>query len=98
MDKERVAYYKGKVKTCKDGKRQSNKDLMSGIGARVRELRKKKGFTQKQFGEVISVGREVVANIELENNGLTLPNLIMICIAFGQSADSILGLDNYKYE
>ena len=98
MDKERVAYYRGEVKICEDGKRQSNKDLMTGIGTRIRTLRKKRGLTQKDFAEVIAVGREVVANIELENNGLTLPNLIMICIAFEQSADSILGLDNFKYE
>jgi len=52
------------------------------IGAQLRDLRNKRGWTQEDVAEKIGISRSAVANIELGKRGLTLETLRKCCDAF----------------
>lgn len=60
------------------------------VGSRIRELRQKKGLTQSEFAEVLSVSFQAVSNWE---RGVTPPdieNLLRIASYFGILVDTLL--------
>ena len=62
------------------------------LGERLRALRKKNGWTQKQTAEMLHINRSTYAYYE---TGATQPNLNMLCrlaALFEVSADDLLGL------
>lgn len=80
-------------------KLQNEKKLLtSKIGSMIKNIREENKLTQEQFAERIGVGRTQVTNMELDNSGLTLQNLIIICGVFKVTSDSILGLDKCRGE
>ena len=63
------------------------------IGMVIKELRQKKGITQEEFAEVLSVSVQSVSRWE---NGANYPDLFMIPVIatyFNVSADYLLGIE-----
>ena len=62
-------------------------------GNRLREVRKKRGLTQTELGELIGVGKSAICCYEKETRNPTLEALIEMIHVFGVSADYLLGAD-----
>ena len=62
-------------------------------GNRLREVRKKRGLTQTELGELIGVGKSAICCYEKETRNPTLEALIEMIHVFGVSADYLLGSD-----
>lgn len=66
-------------------------------GNRLREVRKNKGLTQTELGDLIGVGKSAICCYENELRNPTLEALIELMHVFGVSADYLLGSD-YLFE
>lgn len=64
-------------------------------GERLRELRCKKGFTQKQLAEKLNISQKSLSKYERESLDLSTELIVRICRYFQVSADYLLGLDDY---
>lgn len=62
-------------------------------GSRLREVRKAKGLTQTELGELIGVGKSAICCYEKETRNPTLEALLEMINVFGVSADYLLGSD-----
>ena len=62
-------------------------------GSRLREVRKKKGLTQTELGDLIGVGKSAICCYEKETRNPTLEAVIEMIHVFGVSADYLLGSD-----
>ena len=62
-------------------------------GNRLREVRKAKGLTQTELGELIGVGKSAICCYEKETRNPTLEAMIEMIHVFGVSADYLLGAD-----
>ena len=62
-------------------------------GNRLREVRKAKGLTQTELGELIGVGKSAICCYEKETRNPTLEALIEMIHVFGVGADHLLGAD-----
>ena len=62
-------------------------------GNRLREVRKKRGLTQTELGELIGVGKSAICCYEKETRNPTLEAVIEMIHVFGVSADYLLGAD-----
>ncbi len=62
-------------------------------GSRLREVRKAKGLTQTELGELIGVGKSAICCYEKETRNPTLEAVIEMINVFGVSADYLLGVD-----
>lgn len=62
-------------------------------GNRLREVRKQKGLTQTELGELIGVGKSAICCYEKETRNPTLEAIIEMIHVFGVSADYLLGAD-----
>ncbi len=62
-------------------------------GSRLREVRKRKGLTQTELGELIGVGKSAICCYEKETRNPTLEAVIEMIHVFGVSADYLLGSD-----
>lgn len=62
-------------------------------GNRLREVRKAKGLTQTELGELIGVGKSAICCYEKETRNPTLEAVIEMIHVFGVSADYLLGAD-----
>lgn len=62
-------------------------------GSRLREVRKRKGLTQTELGELIGVGKSAICCYEKETRNPTLEAVIEMIHVFGVSADYLLGAD-----
>ena len=59
-------------------------------GNRLREVRKQKGLTQTELGELIGVGKSAICCYEKETRNPTLEALLEMIQVFGVSADYLL--------
>jgi len=59
-------------------------------GQVIQRIRRERGLTQEQFGEMIGVASNSISRIERGLLIPALPTLIDICNALGTSADTIL--------
>lgn len=64
--------------------------MCKGIGERVRESRKKVGYTREKFAEKLDISVTFAAEIELGKKGISLDTLIKICELLSVSADYII--------
>jgi transcriptional regulator with XRE-family HTH domain len=64
--------------------------IMDTIGQRLKAIREKKGFPQKQVAEVLGVQRPNYSKIENNKQGLTPQQIKLFCEFFDVSADYIL--------
>lgn len=62
-------------------------------GSRLREVRKAKGLTQTELGELIGVGKSAICCYEKETRNPTLEAVLEMMHVFGVSADYLLGAD-----
>ena len=62
-------------------------------GERLKNLRKEKGLTQSQLGELIGVKKSVICLYELELRNPTLESIIKLCEIFNVDADYLIGSD-----
>lgn len=68
------------------------KTELNNLGIRIRQERKKKGFTQEHLAEILNVSRAAVARWELGEIEPKLSNLIGISRLFNVSVDYLLGI------
>ena len=62
-------------------------------GSRLREVRKLRGLTQTELGDLIGVGKSAICCYEKETRNPTLEAVIEMIHVFGVSADYLLGSD-----
>lgn len=62
-------------------------------GSRLREVRKAKGLTQGELGDLIGVGKSAICCYEKETRNPTLEAVLEMIHVFGVSADYLLGAD-----
>jgi len=62
-------------------------------GSRLREVRKAKGLTQGELGDLIGVGKSAICCYEKETRNPTLEAVLEMIHVFGVSADYLLGSD-----
>jgi transcriptional regulator with XRE-family HTH domain len=78
-----------------DMKKASNK---SEFGKRVARLRKAKGLTQAQLGELVGVSNQLIAYYEKETRYPPSRLIVPLAKALGISADELLGIKEAKTE
>lgn len=66
-----------------------SKDL---FGQRIKALRQQAGETQSQLGELLSITKGRISEIESGNNTTSLDRVTLICEHYNVSADYLLGL------
>ena len=57
---------------------------------RIKSLRKKKGITQTELGEILGVGQKSISMIEKGMCNPTMPQLVMLSNYFNVSTDYII--------
>ena len=62
-------------------------------GSRLREIRKQKGLTQEQLGNLIGVGKSAICCYEKETRNPTIEVILELVHVLGVSADYLLGVD-----
>ncbi len=63
---------------------------MNRFGEKLRVLRKRRGFTQEQIGELLAVSRPYVAKLERGEKMPNAPMIIKIADIFGVTADQLM--------
>lgn len=63
---------------------------------RLRELRKEKGLSQVQLGELLGYGDTAISSYETGRNEPSYTDLIRICKVLDVSADYILGISDIR--
>ena len=64
-------------------------EIEAGVKNRVQELRKKRGWTQSEFGEKLGISRQSVHSIEAGKYDPSLPLAFRIADVLGISLDKI---------
>ena len=62
-------------------------------GDRLKALRKEKGLTQSQLGELIGVKKSVICLYERELRNPTIESIVALCQIFNVNADYLIGND-----
>ncbi len=62
------------------------------IGVRIKEIRKKKNISQKEFAEMMKTSQQKISKIENGQQGIFTDDLSEICQSLNISADYLLGL------
>lgn len=65
----------------------------SGLGARIKAVRKERKMTQEQLAEAAGVGPSHISHIESGTTKLSVPTFIAIINALGCSADKLLCIE-----
>ena len=65
-------------------------EILAALGQRVRELRKKKGFSQEAFADVTGVHRTWMGAVERGERNLSFHNLVLISKALGITLSQLL--------
>ena len=69
--------------------RMNDADL-TGIGKRIQNRRKQKGYTQEQLAEMMNVSIQMVSTLERGNKAIRIDNLINLSQILDISTDYIL--------
>lgn len=67
---------------------------MTGLSERLRQLRYKSGFSQRQVAERIHVAQSAISCYEAGSKTPTLENLVELARLYRCSTDYLLGFDN----
>lgn len=65
---------------------------MEIFARRVYELRRKKGMTQRELGEVLGLTHKSISTIESGHTSTTIEKLILLAKFFEVSTDYLLGM------
>jgi len=68
----------------------TDRDLLRDVGARVRQARERKGWTQEQVAEKLGIGPETVSRYETGAIPLSLTMLVRVAGALGIEPVSLL--------
>jgi transcriptional regulator with XRE-family HTH domain len=60
------------------------------IGARVRDLRKARGRSQEELGELLKLDKSAISRVESGQRGLAVQELALLAPFLGVSVDEIL--------
>lgn len=76
-------YFYTEYDTCRDnfGTKNKNHGLLVIIGQKIRENRKKQGFSQESFAHFVGVNRSYMGRIERGEQNISIKNFIKIAIA-----------------
>ena len=72
------------------------KRTVEGFGERLAAIRKDRGLTQAQLGEMVGVSNRVIAYYETESGQPPGALLVDLCRALRVSADELLGIEPPK--
>ncbi len=64
------------------------------VGLRIKEIRKKKNISQKDFAQMMNTTQQKISKIEKGQQGIITDDLYEVCKKLNISADYILGLTN----
>ena len=64
---------------------------------RIMELRKSRGMSQDELGQILNVGKGAVSRYELEKRQLTPEAIHVLCDLFGCTSDYLLGRSDVPY-
>jgi len=73
-----------------------NQDIKRLLGKRIKELRVKKGMTQEQFAEMLSMGERNVSKIECGANFVTSATLGKILNVLEINAKELFDFEHHK--
>lgn len=76
--------------------RLKKKESTIPFGSRLAKIRKMKGLTQKEFGELISASQRMVAHYEKGTQPPPSDKLHLIAKALNVTADELLGIKDIK--
>ena len=65
---------------------------MKVFAKRLKELRKERGYSQKQFADILHIRQQSYARYELETSEPSYEMLVVIAKHFDVSTDFLLGL------
>jgi transcriptional regulator with XRE-family HTH domain len=68
----------------------NNADVLVGLGERIRNLRKKRGWTQEIMAEKIGMDRSFIADLERGKRNITILNLVVLAQGFGITLSQFL--------
>jgi transcriptional regulator with XRE-family HTH domain len=68
----------------------SNENISIRFGRRLRELRKKKGWTQVQMADALGIDRSYISDMENGKLNVCLPTLEVLSQGFGISIAKLL--------
>lgn len=66
------------------------KKMMADMGKRLEERRTSLGWSQEQAAEAANVTQQTISNCENDNNFLQPDAMLLLCLAYGISADYLL--------
>jgi len=64
--------------------------IQQQLGARIRQFRQKKGWSQEEFADRCGIHRSHMGEIERGNANITLSTLVVIAQTLGTSAATLL--------
>ncbi len=73
-------------------------ETKAGIGARLRMIRERAGYTREEMGELCSLSPRFIANIELGDSTFSMDSLMTVCRVLSCSADHLLFGDTLPTE
>ena len=65
-------------------------DVLFQLGNRIRELRKKKGYSQEAFADVCELDRTYVGGIERGERNVSFRNIHIIAVGLGISISELV--------
>ena len=68
----------------------SNENITVRFGKRLRELRKKKGWTQVQMADALGIDRSYICDMETGKKNVCLPTLEVLSQGFGISMAQLI--------
>jgi transcriptional regulator with XRE-family HTH domain len=68
----------------------SNENITVRFGKRLRELRKKKGWTQVQMADTLGIDRSYISDMEGGKKNVCLPTLEVLAQGFGVSMAKLI--------
>ena len=77
----------------KPAPRPSEQELVQALGARVKELRERRGLSQRALSQHSRMSKSMVARYESGMHTPTVNALVHLAIFFGVTLDSLLGRD-----
>ena len=66
------------------------KDINVSVGANIKRERKRAGYTQERFSEMIGIGPKSLSAVERGTVGVSLSTLLRICKVLSVSSDVLL--------
>lgn len=68
---------------------------MSKFGERLTELRKEKGYSQRELARQINISQATIARWEAKTQEPLADNILEVAIFFSVSTDYMLGMKDY---